>query len=150
QALADATKLEPRLVLAQAGSGRVIDLGAAKKISKAAVDLAKKEIKIAAEAGAGTAEKLGTWKGVVRNFDEGLKLQEKFSGKEIKYSAAGRAAIEEFDLGGVKFDRIKDGVLGELKGDYGFVEKIAKYTDKIKAIKEITDQMERQIAIARK
>ena len=87
------------------------------------------------------------WKQVGRRSGDPLELQSAFSGKPITYRN-GKAYIEEYELGGVSFDRIKDGILGEAKGNYDFASRVSPYVPKLKAVKQLQDEAARQIAIA--
>lgn len=62
----------------------------------------------------------------------------------------GKAFIDEFLLDGVHFDRFKGGVLGVVKGNYGFAARIGQYKPNLKAVTDIVDEARRQIAVARK
>lgn len=53
-------------------------------------------------------------------------------------------------MDGVYFDRVQDGVLGEIKGDYDFTKRIGLHNPNLAAIAGTVDEAQRQVAIARK
>jgi RHS repeat-associated protein len=76
-----------------------------------------------------------------------LEVQESFSGQEIVYDyERGTATIKEYEVDDVKFDRFKDGVLGDVKDQYGPMIKYGFQNAADELIKEAT----RQQAIATK
>jgi hypothetical protein len=95
------------------------------------------------------APKGGKWKEIARRDGPALDQQAAFSGKQIRYRN-GKAYIEEFELDGVNFDRFRNGILGEVKDDFGFAARVGKYNPNLKAITEVTDEARRQIAVAKK
>ncbi|PHS05086.1 MAG: hypothetical protein COA78_15720 [Blastopirellula sp.] len=91
----------------------------------------------------------GKWNEVARRSGDPLDVQSAYSGKPIKYRN-GKAYIEEYKLDGVNFDRFKDGVLGDVKADYGFAARVGKYNPKLNAIQDLLNEAGRQIPVARK
>ncbi|MDP1560012.1 MAG: hypothetical protein Q8M16_01280, partial [Pirellulaceae bacterium] len=98
---------------------------------------------------AGKLVSVGAWKAIARNDGPALELQQAFSGKPVQH-LNGKHYIEEFELDGVYFDRVENGVLGEVKGDYGFAKRIGLHNPNLAAIEQTVDEARRQVAIARK
>ncbi len=116
---------------------------------------AGKQLDKAAELGQDAARSVATgivraggWKEIARNPGDALDIQSAFSGKPIKYRN-GKAFIEEFELDGVHFDRVKDGVLGEVKGNYDFATRLAQ-AGKLEFLDDLIKEAQRQTRVARK
>ncbi len=148
------------------GLGAAMGAGAAKKIGDRLKNIRKKpkqtidgKVRVEEEGAASAGQKPsehpaiapsaipGKWREVERNPGPALDLQAGFAGKEIHYRG-GKAYIEEYELGGVRFDRItQDGVLGELKGDYSFLPKVGRFNPK--PIRELQEEAMRQVKVAK-
>ncbi|WP_330254176.1 hypothetical protein OG874_06330 [Nocardia sp. NBC_00565] len=83
----------------------------------------KGAVKTAPKPGSG-GQGPGKWVEVGRRSSgESLQRQSEFSDKPIVYKN-GKARIEEYQIDDVSFDRFKNGVLGEVKDNYGFLIKM--------------------------
>ncbi len=104
--------------------------------------LLMKNANVASSSGGGP----GKWVRVARRSSgSSLETQSSYSGKPIVYKD-GKAYIQEYELGGVRFDRFKNGVLGDVKDNYGFLIKIGSK----KAANALRDEAGRQLAVAEK
>jgi RHS repeat-associated protein len=87
----------------------------------------------------------GKWVEVARRPGRALDIQSKFSGKEIWYKN-NKALIKEYELDGVRFDRFKDNILGEVKDEYGFLIKMGSKN----AAKQLQQEAARHVLVAQK
>lgn len=74
-----------------------------------------------------------------------LDMQSQYSGKPINYKN-GKAYIQEYVLDGVRFDRFKNGVLGDVKDNYGFLIKMGSK----QAAQALRDEAGRQLSVSRR
>ena len=87
------------------------------------------------------------WHSVGRRDGPSLQRQHEFSGKDI-VRQGGKATIQEYHLDGVDFDRFKDGVLGEVKDDFSFMDRLEHDSLK-KRVTALQDEAGRQVAVAK-